>query len=161
MDFAEDFRTITPLSEMAFRLVMASFCGMVLGIDREIRGKSAGLRTHMLVALSSAGTTLVTLEIFEMLKAAGHSDMDPLRIVQGLAQAIGFISAGVIIQARRDVHGLTTAVNIWLCSAIGVGAGAGLHALALMVTLFAAVILTGLHFVEKWVFHRNRPDKGD
>jgi putative Mg2+ transporter-C (MgtC) family protein len=78
--------------------------------------------------------------------------MDPLRIVQGLAQAIGFISAGVIIQARGNVHGLTTAVNIWLCSAIGVGAGAGLHTLALLVTGFAVVILTGLHFVERWLF---------
>lgn len=158
MDLAAEFRTITPLSEVAFRLAVASLCGMALGIDREIRGKSAGLRTHMLVALSSAGTTLVTLEIFEMLKATGHTDMDPLRIVQGLAQAIGFISAGVIIQARRDVHGLTTAVNIWLCSAVGVAAGAGLHALALIITLFAAAILTGMHFIEKWLFRKGPPD---
>ena len=98
MDLAAEFRTITPLSEMAFRLAVASFCGMVLGIDREIRGKSAGLRTHMLVALSSAGTTLVTLEIFEMLKAAGHTDMDPLRIVQGLAQAI--VSSAPVSSSR-------------------------------------------------------------
>jgi putative Mg2+ transporter-C (MgtC) family protein len=146
------FHTITPIEEMALRLGLACLFGMILGIDREIRGKSAGLRTHMLVALSSAATTLVTLEIFGVLKATGHTDMDPLRIVQGLAQAIGFICAGVIIQARGDVHGLTTAVNVWLCSAIGVAAGAGLHTLALLVTAFAAVVLTGMHFVEKWLF---------
>jgi putative Mg2+ transporter-C (MgtC) family protein len=151
-----DFHTITPVGEMALRLAMACLFGMVLGLDREVRGKSAGLRTHMLVALSSAATTLVTLEIFETLKAAGHTDMDPLRIVQGLAQAIGFICAGVIIQSRGDVHGLTTAVNIWLCSAIGVAAGAGLHALALLATVFAAVVLTGMHFVEKWLFRHDR-----
>jgi putative Mg2+ transporter-C (MgtC) family protein len=147
-----DFHTITPIGEMALRLGFACLFGMVLGIDREVRGKSAGLRTHMLVALSSAATTLVTLEIFGVLKATGHTDMDPLRIVQGLAQAIGFICAGVIIQSRGDVHGLTTAVNVWLCSAIGVAAGAGLHTLALLVTAFAAVVLTGMHFVEKWLF---------
>jgi hypothetical protein len=101
-----DFHTVTPIREMAIRLALACLFGMVLGLDREFRGKSAGLRTHMLVALSSAATTLVTLEIFETLKAAGHTDMDPLRIVQGLAQAIGFICAGVIIQSRGDVHGL-------------------------------------------------------
>jgi putative Mg2+ transporter-C (MgtC) family protein len=151
-----DFHTITPVGEMALRLAMATLFGMVLGLDREVRGKSAGLRTHMLVALSSAATTLVTLEIFETLEAAGHTDMDPLRIVQGLAQAIGFISAGVIIQSRGDVRGLTTAVNIWLCSAIGVAAGAGLHMLALLATVFAAVVLTGMHFVEKWLFRHDR-----
>ena len=98
----------------------------------------------------------MTLEIFEALKAAGHTDMDPLRIVQGLAQAIGFICTGVIIQSRGDVHGLTTAVNIWLCSAIGVAAGAGLHTLALLATAFAAAVLTGMHFIEKWLFPRDR-----
>ena len=147
-----DFHTITPIGEMALRLGLACVFGMVLGLDREARGKPAGLRTHMLVALSSAATTLVTLEIFETLKAAGHSNMDPLRIVQGLAQAIGFICAGVIIQSRGDVHGLTTAVNIWLCSAIGVAAGAGLHTLALLATAFAAAVLTGMHFIEKRLF---------
>src|SRR3954462_10690718 len=150
-----DFDTATSLEAITLRLALATLFGMVLGIDREVRGKPAGLRTHMLVALSSAATTLVTLEIFEALKAAGHSNMDPLRIVQGLAQAIGFIFAGVIIQSRGDVHGLTTAVNIWLCSAIGVAAGAGLHTLALLATAFAAVVLTGMHFIEKWLFRGN------
>src|SRR3954468_8423475 len=91
-----DLDTATSLEAITLRLALATLFGMVLGIDREVRGKSAGLRTHMLVALSSAATTLVTLEIFEALKATGHTDMDPLRIVQGLAQAIGFICAGVI-----------------------------------------------------------------
>jgi len=147
-----DLDTATSLEAITLRLGLAALFGMVLGIDREVRGKSAGLRTHMLVALSSAATTLVTLEIFEALKATGHDNIDPLRVVQGLAQAIGFICAGVIIQSRGGVHGLTTAVNIWLCSAIGVAAGAGLYRLAFLATLFAVVILTGLHFVEKWLF---------
>jgi putative Mg2+ transporter-C (MgtC) family protein len=141
-----------PLSEMALRLGLSALFGMVLGIDREIRGKSAGLRTHMLIALSSATTTLATLEILHMMYEQGHTNADPLRVVQGLAQAIGFISAGVIIQSRGDVHGVTTAVNIWLCSAIGVAAGAGHYALAGMALAFTVVILTGLHFVEKWLF---------
>ena len=147
-----DLATSTSIEAITLRLGLAALFGMVLGIDREVRHKSAGLRTHMLVALSSAATTLVTLEIFEALKMAGHDNVDPLRVVQGLAQAIGFICAGVIIQARGDVHGLTTAVNIWLCSAIGVAAGAGLYVLAALATGFAVAILTGLHFVEKWVF---------
>ena len=82
---------VIPVSDLVLRLGLASVFGMLLGLDREIRGISAGVRTHMLVALSSATTMLIALELFEELSAQGRADPDPTRAIQGLAQAIGFL----------------------------------------------------------------------
>lgn len=145
------FSTYTPLEEIVLRLAMAAAFGLVLGLDRELRGKPAGLRTHMLVSVSAATTTLVTLELFEALVAMGHRETDPLRVVQGLAQAIGFICAGVIFVTRGDVKGVTTAANIWMCGAIGIAAGAGQYWIGIVALAFAVLILTVLYFVERWL----------
>ncbi|HSK38790.1 MAG TPA: MgtC/SapB family protein [Arenibaculum sp.] len=145
------FTTHTPLTELFLRLGLAAVFGMVLGLDRELRGKPAGLRTHMLVAVSSATTTMVALELFEALRALGHEEVDPLRVIQGLAQAIGFICAGVIFVARGDVKGVTTAANIWMCGAIGIAAGAGQYMIATVAFGFSVVILTVLHAVKRWL----------
>lgn len=149
----EEFRfsTYTPLGEIVLRLAMAAAFGLVLGLDRELRQKPAGLRTHMLVSVSSATTTLVTLELFEALYAFGHRETDPLRVVQGLAQAIGFICAGVIFVSRGDVKGVTTAANIWMCGALGIAAGAGQYWIGTIALGFAVVILTVLYFIERWL----------
>jgi putative Mg2+ transporter-C (MgtC) family protein len=145
------FSTYTPLEEIVLRLAMAAAFGLVLGLDRELRRKPAGLRTHMLVSVSAATTTLVTLELFEALLAMGHRETDPLRVVQGLAQAIGFICAGVIFVTRGDVKGVTTAANIWMCGAIGIAAGAGQYWIGIVALAFAVLILTVLYFVERWL----------
>jgi putative Mg2+ transporter-C (MgtC) family protein len=145
------FPTHTPLEEIVLRLALAAAFGLVLGLDRELRRKPAGLRTHMLVSVSSATTTLVTLELFDALYALGHRETDPLRVIQGLAQAIGFICAGVIFVSRGDVKGVTTAANIWMCGAVGIAAGAGQYRIGAIALGFAIVILTVLRFVEKWL----------
>lgn len=139
----------TTVEEIALRLGIASLFGLVLGLDRELRGKAAGMRTHMLVSLSSATTTIVMLEMFHALRVLGHTDSDPLRVVQGLAQAIGFICAGVIFVARGNVKGVTTAANIWMCGAVGIAAGAGQYWVGGIALAYAVVILTLLHFVER------------
>ena len=117
---------IGPVSpeEMGVRLGVAVAAGLLLGLDRELRGGAAGLRTHALVSLSAAVSTVSALMLFDELDSTGHS-ADPLRVMQGLAQAIGFIAAGVIFAARGSVHNLTTAANIWLAAVIGIAAGAG------------------------------------
>jgi putative Mg2+ transporter-C (MgtC) family protein len=93
-------KPVIPFGELLWRFGLASAFGFLLGLDREIRGISAGVRTHMLVALSSAMTMLIALELFEQISARGDADPDPTRAIQGLAQAIGFLCAGVIFVSR-------------------------------------------------------------
>lgn len=102
------------------RLVVAALVGGVLGYDRERTGKSAGLRTHMLVALGTALFTLAPLE-------AGISADGLSRVVQGIAAGIGFIGAGTILKRPDDseILGLTTAASLWLTAAAGMAVGTG------------------------------------
>jgi putative Mg2+ transporter-C (MgtC) family protein len=115
---------------------------MLLGLDRELRGISAGLRTHGLVGLSSAVITVSALVLTEDLRRAGLDDVDPLRVIQGLAQAIGFIAAGAIFVAKGDVHNLTSAATLWLAAALGIAAGAGQLVLTGIALAFGVALLT-------------------
>lgn len=118
------------------RLMLAALLGGVLGYEREQKGKSAGLRTHILVAVGSALLVLV----------AQQADMDGAgssRVIQGIVAGIGFIGAGTIFTrtAESRPHGLTTAAGIWLTSAIGVAAGMGNGATAVFATVLALIVL--------------------
>jgi putative Mg2+ transporter-C (MgtC) family protein len=121
------------------RLLVAVVLGGVLGWERESVGAPAGLRTHMLVSLGSALFVLIPLQ-------AGMRMDDLSRVLQGVTAGIGFLGAGAILKqtARNDVRGLTTAASIWLTAALGVAAGMGREATALLSTLFALVILAML-----------------
>lgn len=137
----------------SIRLVAAAACGMALGLDREMRGKAAGLRTLTLVSVSAAATTLVALSLYRGALDAGHSgDMDPTRVIQGLAQAIGFISAGVMVRAGLSVRGATTAVMIWMAGALGIACGAGLFAIAGITLGLTLLVTAGLTWVERRFF---------
>ena len=109
----------------------------------------------MLVALSSAMTMLIALELFEELSASGRADPDPTRAIQGLAQAIGFLCAGVIFVARGSVYGLTTAASLWMTSSIGMAAGAGMYRIAMTGLVFSVLIVTVL-----WLITRHLPAEG-
>jgi putative Mg2+ transporter-C (MgtC) family protein len=139
---------VIPWDELLWRFGLAAAFGAILGFDREARGKAAGIRTHMLVALSSAMTMLIALELMEEMAQRGRSP-DPTRAIQGLAQAIGFLCAGVIFVARGSVHGLTTAASLWMTSAVGIAAGAGMTQIAAVGVAFALVILTVILVVER------------
>ena len=121
------------------RLLVAVVLGGVLGWERESVGTPAGLRTHMLVSLGSALFVLIPLQ-------AGMKMEDLSRVLQGVTAGIGFLGAGAILKQRdrNDVRGLTTAASIWLTAALGVAAGMGREATALLSTLFALVILAML-----------------
>ena len=106
----------------------------------------------MLVALSSAMTMLIALELFEEVSARGPSDLDPTRAIQGLAQAIGFLCAGVIFVARGHVYGLTTAASLWMTSSLGMAAGAGMYQIAVAGLIFASLILSVV-----WLLTRRLP----
>ena len=150
-------QSIIPFDEILWRFGIASAFGLLLGLDREVRGISAGVRTHMLVALSSAMTMLIALELYEQVAARGRGDPDPLRAIQGLAQAIGFLCAGVIFVARGSVYGVTTAASLWMTSSIGMAAGAGMYQIALAGLIFAMLIVSVLWLVTRFLPGSNTP----
>jgi putative Mg2+ transporter-C (MgtC) family protein len=144
----------TQLSEVdiALRLIMAAVLGGVIGLDRELRDRPAGLRTHMLTAMASALFTVITFEIFYTVRALENSvNVDPIRIIEAVTAGVAFLAAGAIIQNRGEVHGLTTGAGMWLAGAIGVTCGAGYYRLAIMASLLAFLILSGLHKFEAYI----------
>ena len=138
-------------SEIILRLGIATAAGLLLGLDRELRGISAGIRTHALVAMSSALITVSALILYDDLRAAGQSDLDPLRVVQGLAQAIGFVAAGAIFVSKSAVHNLTSAANIWLAAAIGIASGAGQMRLVAVGVGLGMVIVTLVRILSRFI----------
>ncbi|WP_247872243.1 MgtC/SapB family protein [Azospirillum sp. TSO35-2] len=142
-------------------MLAAALCGALLGLDREMRGKAAGLRTHTLIAVSSAVTTLVALEFFVDLQAPeGKGSSDPVRVIQGVAQAVGFISAGVMFRSGDSVHGATTAAVIWVAGALGIACGAGYYLLAGM-ALGLCLLVTILFTVLMRLFPAGRGKRED
>jgi putative Mg2+ transporter-C (MgtC) family protein len=126
------------------RLVLAALFGGMIGFERQWRGKPAGLRTHMLVALGAA--------LFVVTQHAGQSPDATSRVIQGIAAGIGFLGAGAIMKDTREtVHGLTTAADIWLTAAIGVMAGLGYGSTALLTAALALVILALLPWCDRWI----------
>lgn len=122
--------------------------GAVIGLDREWRNKPAGVRTHMMVALAAATFTVITLELFEVVKNVGEkSSTDPLRLVEAITAGVAFLGAGAIIQSRGTVEGITTGSGIWLAGAVGYASGAGYYVLGAIATVLALVILTVLGWI--------------
>jgi putative Mg2+ transporter-C (MgtC) family protein len=144
-DFS-DFPTPAQAVRLAVRLILAAFLGGVLGYQRERWGKAAGLRTHMLVSLGSALFVVVPQQ-------DGMALSDMSRVIQGLVTGIGFIGAGAILKQadQREIKGLTTSAGLWLTAAIGIAAGLGSEATAVMGTVLALFILSALGGVEKHV----------
>jgi putative Mg2+ transporter-C (MgtC) family protein len=136
-------------TEVVIRLMVAVAAGLLLGVDRQLRGISAGLRTHAVVSLSSAVITVSALLLTAELRATGAQGIDPLRAIQGLAQAIGFIAAGAIFVARGDVRNLTSAANLWLAAALGIAAGAGQYVLVGAALVLGLVLLVGVKLLER------------
>ena len=119
------------------RLVFATIlCGLI-GIEREVRNKPAGIRTNALIGLGAALMSVMGAEIART--APGVTD--PSRIASIVVQGIGFLGAGTIIQARGSVHGLTTAATMWVVAGIGIACGLGFYGPAILVTLIVLLLL--------------------
>ena len=131
-----DLGDLSDVTRVCVRLLIALVLGALLGYERESAGASAGLRTHMLVSLGSAIFRVVPLQ-------AGMSLEDVSRVLQGVTAGIGFLGAGTIIKLQNEnqIKGLTTAAGIWLTAAVGVAAGMGLEATAVLSALFALIVL--------------------
>ncbi|WP_106640580.1 MgtC/SapB family protein [Allosphingosinicella vermicomposti] len=134
--------------ELLMRLGLASLLGLILGIDREIRGHEAGIRTHALVALSSAMIMVSSLLLYQDLRSAEIAP-DPLRSIQGLSQAIGFIAAGIIFVRGGTVRNMTTAANIWIAAAVGIACGCGQYGVVLIGGGFAVLLLTAIQLLKR------------
>lgn len=152
--------SVTSVEELALRLGVAAFVGLLLGLDREMRGVDAGIRTHSLVALSSAMIMASSLLLYAEIKATGGDAPDPLRAVQGLAQSIGFIAAGLIFVRGGAVRNMTTAANIWIAAAVGIACGCGQYGLVAIGTGLALILLTIVKLFERYL-PASAPGKND
>lgn len=142
--------------ELALRLLCAAAAGAIMGLDRELRQRRVGMRTYMIVALGSAGFTLITMELsLEALQF--QMGTDPTRIMQGLVGAIGFLGAGAIIQGKESIGGMATAASLWVAGAVGMASGLGYYVHALMLAVIAAGILALSHLLD----NRGRADRPD
>jgi putative Mg2+ transporter-C (MgtC) family protein len=138
---------------IGLRLIAALIVGTVIGLQRELSHKPAGLRTHLLVALGSS--LLVVATVY-----AGMKSGDIARVIQGLVTGIGFLGGGTILKLteEHEIRGLTTAAGIWLTAAASVAAGLGEFAAAFIGVLFALIVLTA---VGKFGEQRKNPVEGD
>lgn len=135
--------------EILFQLLLAVLLGGLVGLEREYKGKHAGLRTYALVCLGSALFTIIAFEVSQVFLETPGVSVDPTRVIQAVATGIGFIGAGVIIFQKNIIKGLTTAASLWVVAAIGVAIGAKLYFPALFTALLAIGILIGLKIIKK------------
>jgi putative Mg2+ transporter-C (MgtC) family protein len=119
-------------------IIFAVIFGAVIGIERELHGKAAGLRTNILICLGAAVFTIISEQM------AIDSGASVTRIAAQIVTGVGFLGAGAIIQDRGGIHGLTTAATIWLVASIGMACGARFYQLGFITTLLAIVVLIGL-----------------
>ena len=143
-------------SEVPLRLGLAAGLGLLLGLDRQLRGLDAGIRTHALVSLSSAMIMVSSLILYAQLRSEDFAP-DPLRAIQGLSQAIGFIAAGMIFVRRGAVLNMTTAANIWIAASIGIACGCGQYRVVVVGAALALLLLVAVRVLERWL-PADRPD---
>ena len=122
------------------KIFLAGFLGAIVGIERDISGRPAGIRTNLIISVSSCLFTILSSEAFDS-HAQGY---DPTRIASQIVTGVGFLGAGALLIQRDRVIGLTTAATIWLVAAIGMAVGVGMYGLATFVTFFTVVALIGL-----------------
>ncbi len=140
--------------QLILQLGLALILGAVLGLEREYKGKEAGLQTYSLVTLGSCLFTILAFKFFSFSAGEAGVSFDPSRIVQAIAIGIGFIGAGAIIYRQPHVEGITTAAGLWCSAAIGVAVGAKLYFLALLTALLASIILIGFGELERRFFKK-------
>lgn len=130
--------------EITIRLLTALGLGGLIGLEREVHGSDAGLRTHVLVSLGSALVMVVSI-----LMSQSFAGTDPARISAQVVSGIGFLGAGSILRSATSVRGLTTAASIWAIAGIGLAAGAGYYSSAAIASILILVTLWLLRFIEK------------
>ena len=144
--------------EYILSIFIAAMLGGIIGFEREYRSKEAGFRTHFLVGLGSGLFMILSLHGFDDFVGIQGIQRDPSRIEAQVVSGMGFIGAGTIIFQKNVVKGLTTAAGLWVTSAIGMTAGAGMYALASVSTLLVILCLEGSNFIHHRIFHEKPED---
>ena len=143
-----DIGDAAQLTRITVRLLIAALLGAILGFEREHKGKAAGVRTHMLVAMGAA--------LFVLVPQVSGAESDAMsRVVQGVIAGIGFLGAGTILKNKdgdeSHVKGLTTAAGLWMTAAIGVAAGLGRESTAVLSTLLALAVFSVMPVIVRWL----------
>lgn len=138
--------------ETLSQLILATILGALIGLEREIKRKQAGLQTYSLVALGTCLFTVIAFELLNFYAGKPAIIFEPLSIIQAVAVGIGFIGAGVIFHQQSGVVGLTTAAGLWTVAAIGVAVGVKLYFLAIFTTFLIILILAGFGLLEEKAF---------
>src|SRR5467141_2516709 len=147
------FRQIVDLFrlELMLQVGLATLLGGAIGLERELGGKPAGLRTNILICIGSVLYTHLSIAMLSAIAGAGGTGTDPTRVAWQIVTGVGFIGAGTILHARGAVVGLTSAATIWVVAAIGVALGGTFYWEAAGTTLLVLVVLQGLGRVERLV----------
>ena len=143
--------------QMVMRLVLAVCLSGLIGLERQIHRRTAGLRTHILVSLGSCLIMLTSLYVFDIYK--NITSLDPSRIAAGVITGIGFLGAGAIMRDREGVRGLTTAASLWVVAAIGLAVGCGFYSAAVFTTAITLVVLLFLRYIESAMMFKEE-DRG-
>ena len=143
--------------EYLFRIFLAGVCGAFIGYERKNRGKGAGIRTHIIVAIASALMMVVSKYGFNDLAFGEDFRLDPSRVASQIVSGIGFLGAGMIFVQKQTVKGLTTAAGIWATSGIGMAIGSGMYMIGVLSSLLILVIQLITH--QKWKFLQQPAEK--
>lgn len=135
-----------PDSQIIVRLVLSAALSGLIGLERQVHRRTAGLRTHILVCVGSCLIMLTSLYVFDIYK--DKAAIDPSRIAAGVITGIGFLGAGTIIRERQEVRGLTTAASLWVVAGIGLASGVGFYSAAVYSTALTLIVLFFLRYIE-------------
>ena len=141
-------------SQIISRLVVTVILSGLIGLERQVHKRTAGLRTHILVALGSCLIMLTSLYVFDIYKEI--TKLDPARIAAGVITGIGFLGAGTIIRDKEGIRGLTTAASLWVVAGIGLASGCGFLNAAIYTTALALIVLFLLRYVEGLIFAEDK-----
>ncbi len=137
---------MSDMFEITFKVFLSVLLSSLIGFERGLRHKGAGMRTHVLVGLGSTLIVLTSLHLFDIYKET--TVIDPTRMITGIVTGIGFLCAGTIIQAESRVRGLTTAAALWIVSGVGIAVGAGHYFAAILVSIVVFGVLASMRPIE-------------
>ena len=144
-------------SHIIVRLILSVILSGLIGFERQLHKRTAGLRTHILVALGSCLIMLTSMYVFDIYK--GIAAVDPSRIAAGVITGIGFLGAGTIIRESEGVRGLTTAASLWVVAGIGLACGCGFNRTAIYATILALIVLFFLRYMEMKLFSNDKENQ--
>jgi putative Mg2+ transporter-C (MgtC) family protein len=143
-----------PTAVVIFRLLGAAVLCAIIGMEREWTNHPAGLRTHMLIGMGTALFALVMQGIAGAFAEVPNVEMDPVRLLQAIGAAVGFLAAGVVVYSKGEVRGLTTGAGIWVAAGVGLAAGLGFWLMAALTAALALTINLLLKPLAEWLDRR-------